>query len=588
MKVVILASLAYSLVNFRGALITAIVARGHDVVACAPDDDPETEQKLAAMGARYRRIPMDRTGLNPFRDLATLRHLVGLLREEDPDAVLAYTQKPIVYGGIATRLAGNGAHFHAMVSGLGHVYGEDGGVKRAMLRVVVSWLYRVAIARAATVFVFNRDDAGEMRRRAILRPDHRVVQVPGSGVDTAHFVPRPIPAGPPVFLLIARLMRDKGLLEFVEAARLVRARFPEARFRILGPIDSNPTGIGGHEIAAWATDGDIEYLGETRDVAPHFSAASVFVLPSYYREGLPRTILEAMASGRPVITTDMPGCRDAVTDQSTGFIVPPRNAAALAAAMTRFLEEPDLIVAMGARARQIAEKRFDVAKVNAQLMAEMGLYNGAQRPLRNRPRRGLGDRPGLQFPIAALAALLLLPIMGIVALSIALSLGRPIFFTQPRAGAKGRTFVLVKFRTMRDLRDSRGRLLDDRARLTRTGRVLRRTRLDELPELWNVLRREMNLVGPRPLLPETVAAMGEGGIVRGVVQPGLTGWAQVNGNALLRDHDKLALDLWYVRNRSLRLDLAIIFKTLVVIFRGERINNVNIERGYAGTIDRGR
>ena len=178
--------------------------------------------------------------------------------------------------------------------------------------------------------------------------------------------------------------------------------------------------------------------------------------------------------------------------------------------------------------------------------------------------------------------------MAIVALSIVLSLGRPIFFTQPRAGARGKNFVLVKFRTMRDLRDSGGRLLDDQARLTLTGRVLRRTRLDELPELWNVLRREMNLVGPRPLLPETVAAMGEGGILRGAVRPGLTGWAQVNGNALLRDLDKLALDLWYVRNRSLRLDLAIIFKTLVVIFRGERINTVNIERGYAGTIDRGR
>ena len=274
-------------------------------------------------------------------------------------------------------------------------------LKRAMLRVAVSWLYRIAVARAATVFVFNRDDAGEMRRHRILRPDHRVVQVPGSGVDTAHFVPHPIPAGPPVFLLIARLMRDKGLLEFVEAARLVRARFPEARFRILGPMDSNPTGIGTDEIAAWTTAGDIDYLGETRDVAPHLAAASVFVLPSYYREGLPRTILEAMASGRPVITTDMPGCRDAVTDQSNGFIVPPRDAPALAAAMTRFLEEPDLIGTMGARARQIAEKRFDVAKVNAQLMAEMGLYNGRAAVVaksRSVKDWGIGPRCNFRLP----------------------------------------------------------------------------------------------------------------------------------------------------------------------------------------------
>jgi lipopolysaccharide/colanic/teichoic acid biosynthesis glycosyltransferase len=295
-----------------------------------------------------------------------------------------------------------------------------------------------------------------------------------------------------------------------------------------------------------------------------------------------------MASGRPVITTDMPGCRDAVTHEWSGFIVPPRDASALAAAMTRFLHEPDLIGRMGARARRIAEERFDVAKVNAQLLAEMGLDTGAHRPERNRARQALGDRSGLQLPIAALAALVLLPIMAIVASSVILSLGRPIFFKQRRAGANGENFDLVKFRTMRDLRDSGGRLLADSARLTLTGRVLRRARLDELPELWNVLRREMNLVGPRPLLPETVAAMGEGGIVRGAVRPGLTGWAQVNGNALLRDVDKLTLDLWYVRNRSLRLDLAIILKTLVVIFRGERINHVNIERGYACTIDRSR
>ncbi|MET0309787.1 MAG: sugar transferase [Sphingomonas sp.] len=586
MKVLIIASLSYSLINFRGALISAILAEGHEVVACAPDDDPETAGALSAMGARYRRIPMDRTGMNPLRDLATLRHLVTLMRTEAPDVVMAYTQKPIIYGGLATRIAGGRAHFHAMVSGLGHIYSNIPGMRHALLRRVVSLLYRIAIARAAAVIVFNRDDDAEMRRHAILQPHHNVVQVAGSGVDIVRFSPSPATDGPPVFLMVARLMRDKGIVEFVEAARLVRARFPDSRFRILGPIDPNPTGISLAEIQAWAAAGDVDYLGETRNVAPHLADASVFVLPSYYREGLPRTILEAMACGNPVITTDTPGCRDAVTHELDGFIVPTRDARALAEAMTRFIEAPDLVARMGARARETACRRFDVAKVNAQLLGVMELDQGTESRPGSRPRRAIGDFAPLQIMIAALAMLVAVPIMAIVALVVLSTLGTPILFRQRRSGIGGRTFTLVKFRTMRIADDIEGRPLPDAARLTATSRVLRRTRLDELPGLWNVLRGQMNLVGPRPLLPETVIALGKGGATRGAIKPGLTGWAQINGNALLNDADKLALDLWYVQHRSFRLDLEILFRTAAMLVGGERINILNIERGYAGTIDR--
>jgi lipopolysaccharide/colanic/teichoic acid biosynthesis glycosyltransferase/glycosyltransferase involved in cell wall biosynthesis len=586
MKVVLIASLSYSLTNFRGALISAILAEGHEVVACAPDDDPETAAALSAMGARYCRIPMDRTGLNPLRDLATLRRLVSLLRTEMPDVVLAYTQKPIVYGGLATRIAGGHARFYAMVSGLGHVYSDIPGLGHALLRRLVSLLYRVAIARASAVIVFNRDDDAEMRRHHILRPDHNVVQVAGSGVDITRFSPSPAIAGPPVFLMVARLMRDKGLVEFVEAAKLVRARFPDTRFRILGPLDTNPTGITLAEIRGWEAAGDIEYLGETRSVAPHLADASVFVLPSYYREGLPRTILEAMACGKSVITTDMPGCRDAVTHGRDGFLVPPRDAPALAEAMVRFIKSPELVIRMGARARETACRRFDVNLVNAHLLGIMGLDKGKDSLGNDCPRRAIGDFAALQVTIAGLAALVTLPVMALVALVVLATLGRPILFRQHRAGAEGRPFVLAKFRTMRTANDIEGRPLPDAARLTATSRVLRRTRLDELPGLWSVIRGQMNLVGPRPLLPETVVDLGEGGMARGKVKPGLTGWAQVNGNALLSDRDKLALDLWYVEHRSIRLDLEILFRTVAMLIGGERINTLNIERGYAGTLDR--
>jgi lipopolysaccharide/colanic/teichoic acid biosynthesis glycosyltransferase/glycosyltransferase involved in cell wall biosynthesis len=586
MKVILIASLSYSLTNFRGALISAIVAQGHEVVAFAPDDDPETAATLSAMGARYRRIPMNRTGTNPLRDLATLRHLMKLIRIESPDVVLAYTQKPIIYGGLATRIAGGRARFHAMVSGLGHVYSDIPGLGHVLLRRMVSLLYRVAIARASAVIVFNSEDDAEMRRHNILQPGHNVVQVAGSGVDTTRFSPSPATSGPPVFLMIARLMRDKGLVEFVEAARQVRARFPDARFRILGPLDTNPTGIALAEIRGWEAEGDIEYLGETRNVAPHLADASVFVLPTYYREGLPRTILEAMACGKSVITTDMPGCRDAVTHGRDGFLVPPRDAPALAEAMIRFIEKPELIAWMGARARETACRRFDVTLVNAHLLSVMGLDKDRRLQSSDRPRRAIGDFALLQITLATLASLVALPFMAIVALIVLATLGRPILFRQHRAGAKGRPFVLAKFRTMRTANDIEGRPLPDAARLTATSRVLRRTRLDELPGLWSVIRGQMNLVGPRPLLPETVASLGEGGTARGKIKPGLTGWAQVNGNALLSDQDKLALDLWYIEHRSVLLDLKILFRTAAMLIGGERINTLNIERGYAGTLDR--
>jgi glycosyltransferase involved in cell wall biosynthesis len=375
MKIVVLASLAYSLTNFRGALLQAMVRAGHQVVACAPDENAETRAALAAMGIGFRTIRMQRTGSNPFADLRTLFDYVNLLRSERPDAVMAYTQKPIVYGGIAARIVGD-IRFHAMCSGLGHVFTDSGdheGPRRRALRSVVSGLYRLAVAKADTVFVFNSDDAAEMRRLGILREGQRVIQVPGSGVDTRRFGFRPVPDGPPVFLLVARLLRDKGLFEFAEAARLLKAQWPHAKFRLLGPLDPNPSGVTLAELAAWNSSGGVEYLGETRDVTPFLADASVFVLPSFYREGLPRTILEALATGRAIITTDAPGCREPIEPGRNGFLVPVRDAPALAAAMARFLAEPGLAARMGQRSREIAVERFDVDKVNALLLSSMAL-----------------------------------------------------------------------------------------------------------------------------------------------------------------------------------------------------------------------
>lgn len=580
MKILVLASLAYSLVNFRRDLLAAMAEAGHEVIACAPDDgEARIMAELEGIGVGFRDIPMSRTGTNPFADLRTLSAYVRLMRRERPDVVLAYTQKPIIYGGIAARIAGVG-RFFAMVSGLGYVFTDDGGKPRRRLQRLVAALYRAGVSRAGAVFVFNRDDRAEMLRHGILRPDQKVVQVPGSGIDTRRFQASPVPDGAPVFLLIARLLRDKGLYEYVEAARIVRRARPEARFQLLGPLDPNPAAISRAELDGWIAEGAIDYLGETRDVRPYLQACTTYVLPSY-REGLPRTVLEAMATGRAVITTDAPGCREPVEPNVNGYVVPVRDPARLADAMTKFIDDPALAVTMGAASRRIAKERYDVRKVNALLLAAMELDRGSAVSAIAPQNRGRGQRM-VDVLVASMAAVVAAPLILLTAAAIAVGLGRPVLFTQTRAGRDGRPFRLVKFRTMTDARDRDGRLLPDEERLTNLGRFLRRSRVDELPELWNILKGDMSLVGPRPLLPDTVDEMGSDGIRRGLVRPGLTGWAQVNGNARLSGKDKLALDLWYIDHASVALDLRIILKTIGVVFAGERINRSEVGRAYAG------
>ena len=369
MKVAIVGSLAYSLINFRGVLIQRITSAGHEVVACAPDDDAAVTATLGAMGARFRVVQMARASLNPFSDVRTFCALVRLLYEEKPDIILAYTQKPIIYTGIAHRIVRHG-RFFPLVTGLGYTFSEDG--RRPWLRSIVSSLYRLAIAEASSVILYNRDDCDELLRRGVLEAHQNVTMVPGSGVDVTHFTEQPVPPGQPVFLLIARLLHDKGLREFVAAARIVRSVYADAKFQLLGPFDANPASISEAELNQWRDEGCIEYLGATRDVRPYLAACSVFVLPSY-REGMPRTILEAMATGRAIITTDAPGCRETVTDNANGFVVPVRNAVALAEAMMRFCRNPALAASMGASSRQIAQRRFAVESINELLISTMGL-----------------------------------------------------------------------------------------------------------------------------------------------------------------------------------------------------------------------
>ncbi len=370
-RIAVVASLTSSLVNFRLELLRSLVQRGFDVYALAPDTDSETIAKLDALGVRFILIPMARTGTRPIEDLTTLVVLRRIFLEIRPDIVLPYTMKPIIYGGLAARLARVPRRF-ALVTGLGYIFiARAPSLKTSALRWLSVQLYRLALRGAERVFVYNQADAAELRAHAIVNDDV-LMQVPGSGVDTEHFTASPPPNGPPVFLMVARLLRDKGVAEYAAAARMMRARYPEVRIKLLGTFDSNPAAITRAEVESWVTEGTIEYLGETKEVRPYLASCSVFVLPSY-REGMSRTILEAMATGRAVVTTDGPGCAEPVEDGVTGLVVPVRNAAALAAAMEKFVTNPAMIQDMGVQARRRVEEYYDVHAVNRTLFGGMQL-----------------------------------------------------------------------------------------------------------------------------------------------------------------------------------------------------------------------
>jgi glycosyltransferase involved in cell wall biosynthesis len=370
-RIVVVGGHAPALISFRGELIAAMVSAGHEVIACAPGAHPEVAEALRARGARYQPVALNRAGINPLGDLSSLLGLRRLFRQLRPDLVLAYTAKAVIYGAGAARLAGVPQIF-AMITGLGYAFIDGRELKRRVLRQVTTRLYRASLAGCEAILFQNRDDLDDFRRAGIVAPGKRLVLVDGSGVETAHYGFAPVVPEPPTFLLIARLLRDKGIVEYVEAARALRAAHPQARFRLLGPLDPNPAGIGADTLERWRSEGAIEYLGEAEDVRPHLRASTVYVLPSY-REGMPRTVLEAMATGRAIVTTDVPGCRETVVEGDNGFLVPARDAGALAAAMRRFIAEPGLAIAMGARSRAIAEQRFDVHRVNAAMLAAMGL-----------------------------------------------------------------------------------------------------------------------------------------------------------------------------------------------------------------------
>lgn len=371
MKFLLIAGLAESLINFRGPLIVALQRNGFDVHVAAPNlySDTLLLDRFRAMGVHVHEIPLRRTGMNVVSDLRSLFALILLMIRLRPTYVLAYTIKPVVYGSLAAWVARVPKRF-AMITGLGYAFqGEQG---RTGLRKLVENLYALALSCVDKVFFQNPDDKSLFVRKGILKKGIPAVVVNGSGVDISTFKAVPLPQEGMVFLFIARLLGDKGVREYVDAARRVKGRYPNSRFLVVGWIDENPDSVRPAELESWVNSGVIEFLGRLSDVRPAIEMCNVYVLPSY-REGTPRTVLEAMAMGRPVITTDAPGCRETVVDEENGFLVQVKSVDALEHAMLKFFQNPDLIPRMGAVSRLIAESKYDVDKVNAIMLSEMGV-----------------------------------------------------------------------------------------------------------------------------------------------------------------------------------------------------------------------
>lgn len=370
-KIMFVVPYAKYYINFSWDLIKSLVLEGHEVIAAAPSNPFENE--LASIGVEFVEIPIKNTGLNPFYDIFSIYKMFTVFKKHQPDILCCYSIKPVLYGSIAAAFSKT-KNVLLMITGLGYTFTSESR-NRSILFQFVKTLYKYALDNCAKVLFENPDDLKLFKDLYSLNNDKALI-VNGAGVNIDKFRFSARPLQPMTFLLVARLIKDKGILEYVEAARLIKEKYPNVIFQLLGPFDGNPTAIEKEQVAFWVNEGVIQYLGETEDVRPFLENASVFVLPSY-REGTPKSVLEAMAMGLPIITADSPGCRETVVSDQNGFLVPVKNTLALSGAMERFILNPSMIPGMGHKSRELAVIKYDVRNVNAEIKNAMSLNNEA-------------------------------------------------------------------------------------------------------------------------------------------------------------------------------------------------------------------
>lgn len=374
-KFLIIGGECISLMRFRGELLKSIKKNKYEVYASAGGNCDQVKNWFKDEGINFIPLQLNRTGINPIYDLNYIFQLVHMIRKINPDIILAYTVKPVVYGLIASKIC-KVKYCYALITGLGYAFIPSISLKKRVIKIIIILLYKFSLLKAKTIFFQNKDDLKLFKEKKIISNSKHAIVINGSGVNLDHYKFKPFPANTKKinFLLIARLLKDKGIYEYVEAAKIIKKSYPyrEVRFSLLGSLDTNPSAITYDEIKAWTNKGLIHFIGETDDVRPFIEQCSVYVLPSY-REGMPRSVLEAMSIGRPIITTNVPGCKETVIPGKNGYLVEMKSSDELALAMSKFINNDKQLQKMGLYSRKLVAERFNVYNVNDIILKEIGI-----------------------------------------------------------------------------------------------------------------------------------------------------------------------------------------------------------------------
>jgi glycosyltransferase involved in cell wall biosynthesis len=372
-KFVLIASHAESVINFRLNLINSLRNNSMDVHVLIPKlstiENDLIRKKIEAIGVTVHEVRLNRGGLNLISDLITFMHIVIVLLKIKPDYMLSYTIKPVIYGTLAAKIVGIKRRF-ALITGLGSVFIEDKRKSKNFLLFLVKNMYKVSLLFADKVFFQNPDDLELFLKYRITTTLQSFV-VNGSGVDLDYYKF----SNPPIkisFLMLSRLLNSKGVRIYFEAAQTVKSIYPNIEFSLAGEIDDlNNDSISKDELDSWTEKKVINYYGQLPDVRNAIENCSIYVLPSLYREGLPRSILEAMSIGRAIITSNTPGCRETVVEGENGYLIASKSVSKLEEAMMKFVNQPENVRKMGIKSRSIAEDKFDVHKVNHEMLKIM-------------------------------------------------------------------------------------------------------------------------------------------------------------------------------------------------------------------------
>lgn len=390
MKVLVLTADANTLIYHRGDLIRDFAAHGCEVVTSAAEDYPHVQKFVQSLGGRHVPIRMVRSRVNLLKDWITWLDMFRLFRREKPDALFAYTIKSVVYGCVVARLA-RVPRVYALLPGLGFTFVKPETLKQSVVQWISKALHRFALKRADVIFMQNKDDVQLFTEMKMLPPGVPVHVTAGSGVNLDEYPHVPldgnadIAAGRIRFVLVSRLLISKGVRVFAKAAQKIKARYPQAEFHLVGPFDPNPNRVSESEVEQWVKEGTLTHHGMVKDIPSLLKTMHVFCLPTWYREGVPHATLEALSTGRAIITTDSVGAREcvaAVQDRTTGkgsngFLCPPRDVDAVVSAMQHFLDHPDQITLMGLASRRLAEEVFDVRLVDQIILRAMNLSSTA-------------------------------------------------------------------------------------------------------------------------------------------------------------------------------------------------------------------